>query len=192
MPKRYSNKKELLSTWQQKINNQKRYYKELKDSGQVVGNFYDSAVYKNLDRRREKAEYRYDNRERISEQRKQYRERISDLEKQADRTLTGVDYTYEGTALDAVKGRGSKSDMDFTEVFKDRFFGELTINGEKKTYTTTAGFWRAYSAFIGPIFRRDSKLLMDTDFKKQNSFDTKTNTLYFSYEFETDYENEDE
>lgn len=192
MPKRYSNKKQLLETWQQRINEQKQYYKELKEGGKVSGNFYDSPVYKNLDKRRNRAEYRYDNKERISEQRKQYMERVENLEKLADKELTGVDYTYEGTALDAVKGRGSKSDMDFTELFKGRFFGELTINGEKKTYTTTAGFWRAYSAFIGPIFRKDSKLLMDTDFRKQNTFDPKTNTLYFSYEFETDSEYEDE
>ena len=69
--KKYSNKKELTKRWTEKISSQKYYFDLLKKSGQATGNFYDSEIYSELKKRKNRAEYRYDNRAEISEKRKE-------------------------------------------------------------------------------------------------------------------------
>lgn len=189
MPK-YSNKKELQKVWQEKIDSQKYYWDILKKGGQVKGSFYNSEVYRNLDRRRDRAEWRYDNRVRIAEQRRERREQDRKLESRVDEIMGTEKAAYSGPAVDAFKGGRGVADIKFAKsvMKKDRnFVGRLLVYYEEtgesidKTFHSVAGYFAALSRIVSTMFTKDNYTILESEVEKKQSFDSETNTLIFEH-----------
>lgn len=192
MAKRIKNKAELLKRWSGKIQEQRQYFAELKRAGQASGRFEDSPVYENLDRRRRRAIYRYENREKISEQRKAARIERQKLQFSTDENEHLAKTAFSGSAIDAFKGLRGKNDLDFVKKILEskpgrKFAGSLLVvdaeSGEVLDDYKTTGFVRYFkrlSEWIAKLFDRDAGYaIFNSSVDKKIFFDKDTDTLYY-------------
>lgn len=186
---RIKNKKELLSKWQQKIDSQKYYYDLLKRRGDVKGSFYNSPVYLELNRRRQRAEYRYDNREKIAAARAERRAEQRALARAADEILGRQQAAYSGPAVDAFKGRRNAADLQFAKAVKAKnFVGRLLIFYEEtgetidREYFSIAGYFNALAKIISTLFSKNAGYsILTSTVQKIQSYDKQTDTQYFEH-----------
>lgn len=192
MAKKIKNKSELLKKWSGKIQEQRQYFSELKKAGQAIGRFEDSPVYRNLDKRRGRAVYRYENRERISEQRKVARIERLKLQFATDENESIAKTAFSGSAIDAFKGIRGKNDLDFAKKILEskpgrKFAGSLLVvdgeTGEVLDDYKTTGFVRYFkrlSEWIAKLFDRDAGYsIFNSSVDKKILFDKETDTLYY-------------
>jgi len=183
---RYKNKSQVRQKWQSRINEAKEYHKILFDSGQTKTSFYDSEVYNQLNKRRNRSLYRYDNKEKISEQRKNRRElHKKQLDYLGEENLTEF---YSGSAIDAFKGRRAKGDSEFIKNIKpENFAGKLFVQDgetgeilEDKTYFSQSYYFMRVAFWVHLLFSKsDGYKIFNSEVDKSQRYDTKTKTLFW-------------
>lgn len=182
---RYKSKRQLLETWQQKINSQKYYFKKTRKKEK----FEDSEIYKNLQRRKDRAVYRYENRDRISEQRKQKRIEKSELRERAGEMIGEQSAAFSGPAVSAFKGRQGTAELDFAKriapkKFVGHLFVEYTETGEiiDKIYYSISGYFEALARIIKSMFSKSSGYaILESEVIKKQTYDPEKNALYYEH-----------
>lgn len=185
--RKYQSKEQLLSHWTDKIDNQKHYYDILIKFGQVETPFEDSEIYKQLSKRKQRAEYRYDNREKISEQRKERRELHKQQREYIEENADEISESFSGSGIDAFSGRKGLGDAVFAKnVGAKNFAGNLLVvnedgeEEENRFFYSISAYFERLAYWIHRLFSKsDGYKIFNTEVTKKQKFDKTTNTLYY-------------
>lgn len=185
--RKYQSKENLLSHWEQKIDNQKHYYEILEKSGQVETTFEDSEIYRQLKKRQQRSEYRYDNRERISKQRKGRRELHKIQREYIEENADEISESFSGSGIDAFSGRKGVGDEIFAKnVGAKNFAGNLLVvnedgeEEENRFFYSISAYFERLAYWIYRLFSKsDGYKIFNTEVTKKQKFDRATNTLYY-------------
>ena len=182
--KKYTNKNQVKRRWQSKINEAREYFTE---EGGTRSEFYESDVYRELNRRRNRAVYRYENREKISKQRKKLRKKYKKQEVVKEGVLPTKNPSYEGAAVTAFKGRKIQGDYNYCKLLIENganFLGELTVNedGLVVEYIESRQlnkFFNLLSFYISSLFRKaEGYKILNSNIVKRLYFDKGVNTVF--------------
>lgn len=180
---RYSKKKEVSERWGGIVLAAKQAYQD--STGK--SDFYKTGFYKDLNRRRKRALYRYDNRDKISQQKREYRERV----KKAG-TAKPTDITFSGAAIDAARGARGRNDMAAIKAIMQqtncKFVGHLIVTESSggldvslhnKKYLTLPTYKNAVSMWIQFLFSKDNGyLIFNSTITRRMTYDKQSNTLF--------------
>jgi len=189
--KKYTNKKQVAKKWQEKIESQKYYWNLLREKGDVSGSFYLSEVYRNLDRRRDRALWRYDNREKISEQRRALRETYKEQQRTYTENEGRINYAYDGSAINYMSGRKLENRKKLiASIRAQRFYGTILVMDEETGEVLEQGTHRSLDAYFSDAAKWNNELfskkegykIFSTSISEKSWFDANTNTQFFSLE----------
>ena len=193
-------KKEGLEIWSKRIADIRKVYNEsIKKQNKNIA-FKNTDIYKELNRKKKRSEYYYNNRKRINKDRKERAKRVKRLGVLVDsgdfRVLDDI------TLYEAFSGNGRLFEAQIRKRFIDKkFLGIIKFQGRRRNYIDATKYQIEVNRILKTLYEKvDGAFtysMMEWRVERSWFFEKKTNTLFVGHRFyslfdeeENDEENE--
>lgn len=176
---RIKTKKQLIGKWNANIKQVKEAYDTVRKSNPDLPGFYYSSGYKDLKRRRRRAEKRWDNRQTTKEQR-----RIA-KEIKKEKRGEGFNEVSDVSLYEAYAGKGRIFEETLIQKHKDGliFEGRVLFKKKYQYFADYSKFRIETNAIIAKLFDREGDIYAPFIWRVRREYSVKEKTVLMSYEF---------
>lgn len=185
-------KRVIISKWKGKISEAKKAYNFVKKKGWPK--FEDTENYKIIKQREKQALKRLEKRDEINAERREKYARKKELEQQQE----NLSYFDVITVFKAYSGNGRIFETNTRKLIEDRkaaFYGTITYNKRKYTYTNLAKYSMKLNSILSYLYNKKDKNGGDYsafhwNVERSYLYNVETNTMYVENTFFNEQEKE--